>query len=142
MYIYEHITQHMHMKNIHVHVHVCARTHNCTHARTHTRTHARTHTHTRARTHAHTHTQTHTQTHTNTHTNTHTYTHTHTHSPPPEVGSIGYFSTTVLQNVIHKVEACQFHWQQGLLNTERLSNTLHNLQGKNITYILVHGTWQ
>ena len=58
------------------------------------------------------------------------------HLPPSEVGSIGYFSTAVLQNVIHEVEACQFHRQQGLLDTERLSNTLHNLQWRNIT--LVH----
>ena len=56
------------------------------------------------------------------------------HSPPPEVGSIGYFSAAVLQDVIHEVEACQLHRQQGLLNTERLSDTLHNLQWRNITY--------
>ena len=64
----------------------------------------------------------------------HTYPPTPMPLPPPEVGSIGYFSTAVLQNVIHKVEACQFHRQQGLLDTERLSDTLHNLQWRNITH--------
>ena len=57
----------------------------------------------------------------------HAYPPTPMHLPPSEVGSIGYFSAAVLQDVIHEVEACQFHRQQGLLNTERLSDTLHNL---------------